>query len=97
MRNTLLLSLCLSLLVACGGGVSGEYGTGEGDNWTTVFTFKGGEVDVEMPFGGAVRGTYKHEDDKVAITLNGQTMIFPIDDKGCIKAGLMFGTVCKKP
>lgn len=97
MRTLLLATLTLPLLVACGGGISGEYGTRDDGEWETVMTFEDDHVDVEMPFAGAVRGTYKVEDGKVAVTMNNQTMVWPIDDKGCIDAGLMFGTVCKKP
>lgn len=96
MRTLVLASLALPFLVACGGGVSGEYGSGEGDQWSPVFTFKGDEVDVAMPVGGTIRGTYEVKDGKVAITMGGQTQVFPILEDGCIDGGLFFGKACKK-
>lgn len=100
MRPIMLAALIPLLLAGCGKStLEGEYGFHIGSEWVTAFTFKGKEVDVHMPFGPAVRGTYRLEEGgkKIAITLNNETSVFTFDEAGCIQAGTIFGlTVCQK-
>lgn len=92
-----LLPLTLSLsLAACGGGLSGEYGTGSGADWETVMNFKGSEVELTQ-FGQTLVGSYELKGDKVYITAKGETKVFGIDDAGCIDGGTFVGLLCKKP
>ncbi|MEC9358913.1 MAG: hypothetical protein VX836_13715 [Pseudomonadota bacterium] len=91
----ILLTLSLSI-AACGGGLSGEYGEGKGADWEPVMSFKGGEVEISY-LGQTKLGTYEIKDDKVHITVAGDTRVFAIDDDGCIIEGVVFDKLCKKP
>ena len=60
----ILVTLASSLLVACGGGLSGTYYSADG---LQAFTFSGDNVTMSA-FGINANGKYKIEGDKIIIT-----------------------------
>jgi hypothetical protein len=82
----------LALLAGCSDSLSGTYGR-KGD---VNFEFhSNGKVDLDV-IGPVQEGTYVVEDGKVKITNANSTVVFKIDDKGCLHGGAMFGTLCKQ-
>lgn len=96
MRRKAAAVLVVFALSACGSGLSGEYGrVNDGGEWEGVMTFKDDQVEIDWGIAEMV-GSYEAGDGKVYITMNGVTMAYPIDKKGCIDGGMMYGTICKK-
>jgi hypothetical protein len=124
MRTTAIAILLLLALSACGDDtLSGAYGMtlpepeiingvqhNAGD-WVSFMTFsKDGKLKMSEPGGGeSFDGSYKVEKGKVYITLNGETMVVPLDKDGCLdytaeytsyageEAGVGDFRMCKKP
>jgi hypothetical protein len=84
--------LLVAALAGCGGGVSGTYTGNEG--MIQSMTFDGGEVEI-MTIMGIESGTYEVDDDRVHITVDGETQTLAINDDGCIDGGMMIGVLCK--
>ena len=80
-------------LLGCSKSLSGTYGEKGG----VSFEFhSNGKVDLDV-IGPKQEGTYVVEDGKVKITNGAQgTMVFDIDDKGCLDGGAMMGKLCKQ-
>lgn len=90
--SLVVFSLSLS---GCGGGVSGTY-TSDGNGMIEKMEFKsGGKVEITA-MGQTKEGTYEVEDNKVKVTISGDTNILTINDKGCLDGGGFIGTLCKK-
>jgi hypothetical protein len=83
----------VSLLSGCGNGLSGTYGK-KGE---VSFEFhSNGKVELDV-IGPIQEATYVVEDGKVKITGAGQgTLVFRIDDQGCLDGGAMMGRLCKQ-
>ena len=59
-------------------------------------TFKlGGKVAINGGLVGTVEASYAVEGRRVKITQAGVTFVYPIDARGCIDGGMMFGWACK--
>lgn len=96
--------LSIALLIAatvglggCGGGLDGTY-TPQGESIASALieslTFKsGGKIEIKA-MGQTKEGTYEIEDDRVKITISGETNIFTISGD-CIDGGGMLGKFCK--
>jgi hypothetical protein len=85
-------------LAACGNELTGTYlPTGPAP---LIFTYQklefvsGGFVDISV-MGVVTRATYKLDGKKVVLTSGAQSIVFTIDDSGCIEGGLV-GKFCKK-
>jgi hypothetical protein len=88
----LLAAFCLALLSACGNGLSGTYGKKGEVN----FEFhSNGKVELDI-IGPVQEASYVVEDGKVKISGAQGTMVFRIDDRGCLDGGAMMGTLCKQ-
>ena len=87
-------TLLAAFLASCDAKVDGTYsGKDTGFFEQLTFTSKG---TVEITFMGMTKeGTYVVEDKRVKITTGGDTLIFTIDDKGCIEGGGLLGKYCK--
>jgi len=55
----------------------------------------GNKVERTNP-AGTTEVSYEIEGDKVKIASAGQTLVFTIDDKGCLDSGGIMGKFCKK-
>jgi hypothetical protein len=87
-----LVALCMTLLSACGDGLSGTYGKKGEVN----FEFhSNGKVELDI-LGPVQEASYVVEDGKVKISGAQGTMVFRIDDKGCLDGGAMMGKLCKQ-
>jgi len=87
-----------ALLVACSGGVSGEY---TDDSGMFTYNFKsGGKVEITTNVFGTSQVQemdYEFEDGKVKLgPENGPKQILPLDDDGCLDAGGLQGKLCRK-
>ncbi len=82
-------------LTGCGQGVSGAYlPTGSAPYQQIEFS-SGDTVDLTV-VGMVRRGTYKVDGKKVVLTVDAQSIVFTLDDKGCLDGGSLIGTYCKK-
>jgi hypothetical protein len=90
--------LCLSL-AACGHSLSGTYvpqggGMGNGLVMEKMVFGSGDEVTLSM-MQQNIRASYKIEGKQLLLTLNGQSLVFEIDGKGCLDGGGLYGKFCK--
>ena len=82
------------LLAGCGPSVSGTYSGGDSGFFESL-TFKGdGKVEVIF-LGVTSEGSYEIEDERIRVSVNGQTVIMSVADDGCIEGGGMLGRYCK--
>lgn len=80
-------------LVGCGDDFSGVYTSDAGFFDKLDFT---SSDTVEITFMGQTKeATYVVEDEKVKITIDGETQVFTVDDDGCIDGGGIIGKYCK--
>lgn len=88
--------MAAAFLTACGSGVDGTYSSkGGGMIAFEKLVLKSGEK-VEITAMGTTRaGAYEVEGKKVKITVSGDTIVFTIDDKGCLDGGGQLGKYCK--
>lgn len=88
-------------LAGCDDKLSGTYLPVEGQGLPFIgspyqkLEFGSETVDLTA-LGMTVRGTYQVDGKKVAMVINGQSIVFTMDDKGCLDAGLLIGKYCKK-
>jgi hypothetical protein len=88
-------------LAGCGSRLSGTY-LPSGKPPSVIgfvyekFEFGSGETVDIVIMDVTRRGTYKIDGKKVAMTLNGESLVMVMDDKGCLDGGELIGKYCKK-
>jgi hypothetical protein len=92
------VSICLAL-AACGSSLSGTYlpqggGMGNGLVMEKMVFGSGDSVTLTM-MQQNVRVQYKVDGKQLLLTLNGQSLVFDIDNKGCLDGGGLYGKFCK--
>lgn len=88
--------MAAAFLTACGSGVDGSYlSKGGGMIAFEKLLLKSGEKVEITAMGTTKAGTYEVEGKKVKITVSGDTIVFAIDDKGCLDGGRQVGKYCK--
>ena len=93
MRITRMSWLAAVALLGCGG-VGGTYTPPGGEGFFQQLHFDDGKVEITF-IGMTKEGTYVEEDDKVKVTVGNETMVFKIDDDGCLDGGGMLRRYCK--
>ncbi|MBX2920807.1 MAG: hypothetical protein KF746_01345 [Chitinophagaceae bacterium] len=84
------------LLLSCNGGLKGTYNGSEGSFFDKLVFTSGSKVEVYY-MGTAQETTYERDGDKVKIAGSGGSMVFKLDDTGCLTAeGLAGGQYCKE-
>ncbi len=88
--------MAAAFLTACGSSVAGTYSSkGGGIIAFEKLALKSGKK-VEITAMGTTRaGVYEVEGKNVKITVSGDTVVFIIDDKGCLDGGRQLGKYCK--
>lgn len=103
-RPILYVALAGLALAGCGQKLSGAYvaagpsaaGASPMGNPYEKIEFGSGET-VDLTLMGMVhRGTYKIDGKTVAMTIDAQSIVFTMDDKGCLDGGQLIGKYCKK-
>ncbi len=92
-----LIIICTVFLLSCNGcgGLKGTYNGGEGSFFDKLVFTSSSKVEVYY-MGTAQETTYEKDGDKIKIAGSGGSMIFNLDDKGCLAAeGLAGGLYCK--
>lgn len=93
--------LLTALLVACGGGMSGEYSDKDG---AFTYNFKGSRVEMSVEFMGNETQNemaYEFSDHKSKMwnpASPEQKQVFRVDDEGCFNGGMgmLTGKICPK-
>jgi hypothetical protein len=100
MKRFMLAGLACIALVACGkSGLSGTYvpkggGLGNGLVMDKLVFSSSDQVDVTM-MEQTMRIPYKVDGKQVLLTYNGASLVFNIDDAGCLDGGNLYGKFCK--
>jgi hypothetical protein len=86
-------------LSGCGHSLSGTYvpqggGMGNGVVMEKMVFASGDAVTLSM-MQQNIRASYKIEGKQLLLTLNGQSLVFDIDSKGCLDGGGLYGKFCK--
>ena len=94
------LSVVLAALVlaGCGRSISGTYMPANNGGMSPYqkLEFESGDtVDLATIVGITMRGTYKIDGKKVIVTISSASLVFTIDDAGCLDGG-MEGKYCQK-
>jgi hypothetical protein len=105
MKTGWLLQACIVLAVGVG---LVSCAKDQLDQFVGTYSSKGGGIvafeklvlesgkKVEITAMGTTRaGVYEVEGKKVKITVSGDTVVFTIDDKGCLDGGGQLGKYCK--
>lgn len=79
-------------LAGCGGRLDGTY---TDDSGFMKYTFTGGKVQIQMPFGASTEMPYTVKNKKLMIKApDGTVQEFPMDEQGCFQIPLA-GRMCK--
>jgi hypothetical protein len=86
--------LAVLALGGCGSGLNGTYRP-SGDGFFEQLTFRsGGTVEITW-MGMTKEGRYEVDDDRVKVTVGGDTQVLRIDRQGCVDGGGLIGRYCK--
>ena|ERR1700674_361393 len=91
----LFVALAGLALAGCDEKLSGTYLPAGGAAYEK-FELGSGEVVDLTAMGVVRRGTYKVDGKKVAMVIDAQSIVFTMDDKGCLDGGRLIGRYCKK-
>jgi hypothetical protein len=97
-RPILLVVLAGFALTGCGRSVSGTYvyaGNGMGSYQKLEFE-SGDTVDLTPGLGPTMQGTYKVDSKKVVVNIAVMSIVFTVDDSGCLDGGGFTGKYCRQ-
>lgn len=89
-RAALLVGLAAFALAGCGRSISGTYLPANGgmSPYQKLEFESGDTVDLATIVGVTMRGTYKIDGKKVIVTIAGASLVFTMDDAGCLDGGM---------
>jgi hypothetical protein len=99
MKTSIVAAITCLALSGCGSSLSGTYlpqggGMGNGLVMEKMVFGSGDSVTLTM-MQQNVRVQYKVDGKQLLLTLNGQSLVFDIDSKGCLDGGGLYGKFCK--